>query len=395
MKKNIILYGNGPSTNHGCEAIVRGIDAIGEDKISLNILSADVDSDYKYGLSKLKSVSQIISARTKNKVSLSFFWAWIKMKLTGNFLDLDAYYYESGIKNSQKISDVAFSIGGDNYCYTGNGFYSTLNKVFHRSGFKTVLFGVSVEPSVLSDSEMIKDMKNYDLIVARESITYNALKVINPHIYLVPDPAFFMNTTVNLNLKKSFGPKEFLGLNISPLILNCSRSKDTVYKSIINLIDHVLNSTNYNVILIPHVVKDQDDDRMVLNNIKNEFKINDRIILIEDCTAPELKGIISQCSLFIGARTHSVVAAYSSCIPTLALGYSVKAKGIAQDLFGSWQNYVLPVDNIKSEKQLIEAFDWLELNKDSIRENLKDAISGYKKAGLHNYEAIFNEIVNL
>ena len=47
--------------------------------------------------------------------------------------------------------------------------------------------------------------------------------------------------------------------------------------------------------------------------------------------------------MFIGARTHATIAAYSSCVPTLVVGYSIKARGIAKDLFGTDEGYVLPV----------------------------------------------------
>ena len=56
--------------------------------------------------------------------------------------------------------------------------------------------------------------------------------------------------------------------------------------------------------------------------------------------------------MFIGARTHSTIAAYSSGVPTLVVGYSVKAKGIAKDLFGTEENYVLPVQALKEENNL-------------------------------------------
>ena len=53
------------------------------------------------------------------------------------------------------------------------------------------------------------------------------------------------------------------------------------------------------------------------------------------------KYIISQCAYFIGASTPSTIAAYSTGVPTLVVGYSVKAKGIAKDLFGTYDNLSL------------------------------------------------------
>ena len=65
--------------------------------------------------------------------------------------------------------------------------------------------------------------------------------------------------------------------------------------------------------------------------------------MINDKNCMEIKGIISKCRFFIGARTHSTIAAYSTCVPTLAVGYSIKARGIARDIFGTEDNYVVPV----------------------------------------------------
>ena len=67
-----------------------------------------------------------------------------------------------------------------------------------------------------------------------------------------------------------------------------------------------------------------------------EFKDTGRVILSYRIilTAPQYKGYIARMRFFIGARTHATIAAYSNCVPTLVLGYSVKSKGIAKDLFG-------------------------------------------------------------
>lgn len=66
--------------------------------------------------------------------------------------------------------------------------------------------------------------------------------------------------------------------------------------------------------------------------------------------------------MFIGARTHATIAAYSSCVPTLVVGYSIKARGIAKDLFGTDEGYVLPVQALAKKEDLVNAFDWLYQN---------------------------------
>ena len=110
--------------------------------------------------------------------------------------------------------------------------------------------------------------------------------------------------------------------------------------------------------------------------------------MVEDHNAPELKYIISKCRLFVGARTHATIAAYSSAVPTLVVGYSVKARGIARDLFGTEENYVLPVQDLDKPKQLTEAFKWLEENEDSIRTHLEEFLPEYLKSAQKAVDAI-------
>ena len=102
-----------------------------------------------------------------------------------------------------------------------------------------------------------------------------------------------------------------------------------------------------------------------------------RVIVIEDANAETLKGVISRCRFFIGARTHATIAAYSTCVPTLVVGYSVKAKGIAKDLFGTYENYVMPVQSLANGDELNGAFDWLMAQEDAIRSHLQTIMSDY------------------
>ena len=81
--------------------------------------------------------------------------------------------------------------------------------------------------------------------------------------------------------------------------------------------------------------------------------------------------------MFIGARTHATIAAYSTCVPTLVAGYSVKASGIAKDIFGTDQNYVLPVQAFVGKKDLTEAFLWMSDHEQYIREYLKNKMPEY------------------
>lgn len=91
------------------------------------------------------------------------------------------------------------------------------------------------------------------------------------------------------------------------------------------------------------------------------------------------KYIISKCRMFVGARTHATIAAYSTCVPTLVVGYSVKARGIARDLFGTEEKYVIPAQSLSNTGQLQEAFRWIRMHEQDIRSQLMQRQAEYKE----------------
>ena len=130
------------------------------------------------------------------------------------------------------------------------------------------------------------------------------------------------------------------------------------------------------------MVWQSNDDRTVLNRLYEEFGRHERLIPVEDHSAPELKYIISKCRLFVGARTHATIAAYSSGVPTLVVGYSVKARGIARDLFGTEEGYVLPVQGLKEPGELTAAFCRRMEQEAADRKHLTQLMPGYlERAG--------------
>ena len=118
-----------------------------------------------------------------------------------------------------------------------------------------------------------------------------------------------------------------------------------------------------------------------LKKLYKEFceSYNDRIILVEDHRAEELKYIISKCRFFVGARTHATIAAYSSQVPTLVVGYSVKARGIAKDIFHQEEKYVIPVQKLSKENDLSNGFKWIISNENKIKKYLNQYMEEAKE----------------
>lgn len=128
------------------------------------------------------------------------------------------------------------------------------------------------------------------------------------------------------------------------------------YANYRELIQYILDNTDAYIALIPHVVWANNDDRIPLQQLYDDFDQNRRLILVDDHTGAGTEIYHFSMRFFVGARTHATIAAYSTGVPTLVVGYSVKARGIALDLFGTEDGYVLPVQQLKESDELTQAF---------------------------------------
>ncbi len=374
----IKLYYHGGSQNHGCEAIVRSTKKIIND--SIDLLSKASEEEKFYNVSKVVNVYDDKDVDL-NRKSLSYILSALEIKLRKRTILNTKYRKQILLKQIQK-NDICLSIGGDNYCYAGVETLSDLNYLIKNKKAKTVLWGCSIEPTILN-KDIIADLKRYDLITVRETLTQEGLLKhgIIKNVKLYPDPAFQLDK-IDLPLPECFIENNTVGINVSPLIMSCESSDGITRENYIQLIDYILNHTDMNIALIPHVVKQETDDRKPLKELYDMFKDTNRVCLIDDHNCMELKGYISRCRFFVGARTHATIAAYSTCVPTLVVGYSVKAKGIAKDIFGTYDNYVLPVQSLKEKDDLTKSFKWLVENENDIKNHLNDFIPGYKEKAL-------------
>lgn len=374
MSKRYYLYGHGGSGNHGCEALVRSTCKILHPARSV-LLSHGPKEDVKYGLESCCDVVQTAKIRGVGMV-FKFLKAYLQLKLRHDFRPMDKLSYERKLALAKR-GDVALSIGGDNYCYGHESslIFSEYRRLLQKRGVKTVLWGCSVEPSLI-DEALREDLAHYDQIVARETISFEALRKISPSTILAPDPAFTLDRQPGV-FPNGLGLRPYIGINVSPLVQSLEGEGDVTMENYRTLLHTILDTTDRDIALIPHVVWEYNDDRVPLEQLFDEFRHTGRVYLVEDQNCMQLKDIISGCEFFVGARTHSTIAAYSTCVPTLVVGYSVKARGIARDLFGTEEGYVLPVQQLQKKEDLTNAFRALYSRKEEIRKYLTDMMPGY------------------
>jgi polysaccharide pyruvyl transferase WcaK-like protein len=368
-RRAVLFYGHGGSANRGCEAILRSSAAIVRSEFPdarITVASLRADEDRAAGVLDVDYLAE--GHREIPRWSA----AWVRRTFLSRVARDPAGawgMHHQHVVDAARDATVSLSVGGDNYCYGAPYWLYGIDRGIRRAGGRTVLWGASVEPGGI-DAEMREDLARFELVIARESLTADALSGVNRNVHLHPDPAFTL-VREELPLPAGWVPGRMLGLNVSPMAMSFERRGGGLLRAAAALVDHVVRKTDLSVALVPHVSRPGGDDLEPLSVLWREFEGTGRVVLLPgSLTAPQYKGYVARCALFVGARTHATIAAYSSCVPTVAIGYSVKARGIARDLFGD-ESLVVPVQALDDDRRLVRAFEALRERAPELRAALQ------------------------
>ena len=374
--KKIFLCGNTGSVNRGCEAIVRSTVKIlpvrsGDIFLATFSPEQDISMARETGINVIPyahyptAVHRYLCALTRKVFKKSVAGQGIIQKPLFSRID----------KN-----DICLNIGGDTYCYGRPIPSIALNRFTKKNGIKNILWCCSIEEENIK-GEILEDLKSYKYIFAREKLTYDALinaGIDKSRVIKVCDPAFFLNIS-QVSLPEGFVKGNTVGINVSEMTVN--EDNPHAYANVITLIRYILDNTDMSVCLIPHVysIKNNRNDYPILKKIYNEINSERVSIVDKEYNCEQLKYIISNCRFFVGARTHATIAAYSSGVPTLVIGYSVKSKGIAADLFGKYDGYVISYKDLSEKNEILEAFKKIFENETAIKERLDSFLPEYRQ----------------
>ena len=368
----VLLYNHSGCENRGCEAIVRSTSALFAQKgAQVTLTSGQAEWDRTL---KLPNIAKLVDEQI-SPYSVSRFVNSVGFRLGMPREHEVARKYLPVIREGKR-ADVCLSVGGDTYCYAPQEHIRVINGRLKRAGRPLVLWGCSVNPELL-EGECLNDLKAYDLVIARESITAQAMRDAGMNVRTWCDPAFTMPAE-ELPLPAAWKEKQTVGLNVSPLVLDHAKNRDAALDAFTALVHHILKTSENVVALIPHVTWAHDNDMDALSAIKARFADEPRVFLLPDnLNAMQYKGYVKRLSGLVTARTHVSVAAYSTFVPTLVIGYSVKARGIARDLFGSEAGHLIPAQELSGEAELIAAYDTMMQRGDAERRQLQERMPSY------------------
>lgn len=405
-----ILAGNRSYVNRGCEAIVRGTVKILKESFkdpqficishfqNENQFRKQCEEENEDTITHLASITHLPSWGLTKKGAIRSFWkpeTW--QAVYRYFFDRDTFFeiYRDMLPFLDTASAV-LSVGGDNYSldYGVPASYTALDDLVLAHDKPLAIWGASVGPFSASpeyERYMSDHLRKVTGIFARESATIKYLENIGitRNVYPVADPAFVMEPVEPAGIEESLPiEKGAIGLNLSPLMANYVSRGDIIEWTRIaaSIISAVAQTTEMPVYLIPHVTFLDSDDFIFLQKAVSQIPDTNRNIMVVPpvYNAAETKWIISRMAVFAGARTHATIASLSSGVPTLSFAYSIKARGINQDIFGHTQYCMEPEDlDAKTvTDRILSLMDGTAVIKRDLQERIPEVQRSARYAGL-------------
>lgn len=394
---HFLLVGNGPYSNRGCEAIVRGTMAIlrrefGEDfRVTVGTFST-----HKVIAEQAKKETDPLVAHVVLPIRYSNRWTmgWWRRNLINRWLPKTWDKTYSKLDRFCSDATCALQIGGDNYSldYGRPVEFISLDDYLHSSGVPIALWGASVGPFESDPEfaqEMYSNLHKMRAILVRESESFEYLRKlgVDANLHCMSDPAFVMEPVEPpANKMECPVPPGAVGLNLSPLMARyvTAGDMDAWVRLGAEIVQSIVDTTHRDVLLIPHVTLPLSNDHSLLRSVADACS-NARTANVScvggNLSAAETKWVISRCAVFAGARTHSTIAAISSGVPTLTLAYSRKARGLNQDIFGS-QEYCLQPAEI-SPSNIAQRISDLLAQSDAIVNRLAGLLPGIRESAFH------------
>lgn len=343
------------------------------ENIEINILSFTPDIDEKH-YSKIENVkgvySNILNPYPFKKTKFGKMTAILKLALESTKQNFTFFVSkQKAIKSYRQLDLIQKS---DKIIICGGGFLGgkKFNSLIHlhqinlasQLGKPIYLWGTSIEPptnSILKKTTE-KVISKISHVYSREDITTNYLKtfLLSSKFSFTPDLAFMVPTEINKSVTDIYNTlpqnKNLIGLTVRewhfPNSSNPSLDFKKYKSSIAHMIEKLSGELDSVFVFIPQVIFKGDDDRAIAFEIKgmlSEEASKNFVILEDDLSPQEIKGLISKFEMFVGTRMHSNIFATGAFVPTVAIAYEKKTNGIMKML--DLEKHLVNIEDINHE----------------------------------------------
>ena len=383
-----VLAGNGSFLSRGCEAIFQGtVRILGNAFDSPKFVNANLD------MSRRPYVPAHADEDVVHRPIIMKRWSpqWVVRQVFRRALGgMSVPFMFQPIRADILDSDAVLSIGGDNYSLDYGRPYDFLAMGEYVCSLKRplIIWGASVGPF---DShprfagrmhEHLRSCVSGFFVREELSRDYLVSRGVADDVVVMGDPAFVMEAESVSEDRIGFAlGSEAVGLTLSPLMARWVTGGDmrAWLTRGVEIVRSLRRRCKGPVVLIAHDTRDRTDDHAFMSSVLEHLGPDDKdvFLLPAGFNAAETKWVISKMRCLVAARTHATIAAFSSCVPTVSLAYSMKAEGINRQLFGHTKFLVCGEDI--NEKTVTDTTRKVLSSENEIRGLLKEVVPGVQK----------------
>lgn len=408
MLKRVILFGHTGSRNRGCDALVKStadlFHRLAPD-LEVLLITARRSEDERMGFGEYDRVIEAAGFENSpiRRSAMLIVKKWLKndeLAYSIKFAALAKYLQDA----------IVVVVGGDTYCYGYALFaqYEYITNLCRRRHVPCILWGCSVDEHAMTLPGVKENLRKYTYILPREQRTMAVFRQAGfggGELIPMCDPAFTLQPDGSGIRPEHIPSREAIGINISDCMMG--KQEALCSAAVHQVIRHILQHTGMEVFLIPHVFPVKQDsplmarlyqtrhltsDLQYLRKVYANYQSEPRVHLVDGCyNSKQFKHIISRCQLLIAARTHASIAAYSSCVPTIVVGYSIKAQGLALDLFGTTDHFVIMRDDISDDQCLLRSVEYVLSHREAIKGQLEKVIPEYRQQAVRAAELLLKQ----
>ena len=229
-------------------------------------------------------------------------------------------------------------------------------------------------------------LKKLDFMVCRGNKSYEYTKEFlgSKNIFDLPDTAFCLKMVENEDaddLLRKYNLKAEEYIAVGPSYVMRDHFDNGVYSDIVALtLNNLSKKTGMKILLVPHSwlhnvqigADTVNDDLAVCREIAKKLSHDNGCEIVEEeMSARHMKALIGRSYMAIGSRYHFLIAALSSGVASMALGWSHKYREVFQEF--NIEEYVLEYQDMNAQNVSTMAeklYENRESVKDKIHKNL-------------------------
>lgn len=243
-------------------------------------------------------------------------------------------------------------------------------------------------------------LKKLDFMVCRGNKSYEYTKKFlrRKNIYNLPDTAFCLKMledkeAVDLLRKYNLKTEDYIA--VGPSYVMRDYFDNGIYSDIVaSALNNLSKKTGMKILFVPHSwlhsaqfgADTVNDDLAVCREIAKKLdQDNGYEIVEEEMSARNMKALIGRSYMAIGSRYHFLIAALSSGVASMALGWSHKYREAFQEF--NIEEYVLEYQNmnVQSVNAMTEK---LYENRDSVRDKIHNNLESVIQRSAKNEQLI-------